>query len=280
MNLEEINRRLSRLHDKEHYPESQYVTFSSKDREERTALLAARDRLAVEHDRRVAERERLELRNTLAATLVPRAPEQIASPFVVTLGQHAIDLAVECRISHEPKYIGANASTERRIVRCEPVLSEPAYAVFLHELGHVVEPKADALQQRHIIDQSGISAPLAECGAWAWAILHTYRSPDDPETPLWTMPMHDRLNKSISTYRHDATPDEIEHINAIVAVSYRAIQPAPDSPRGRARHRERRLEQIAAERQPEPTPALWRAENRLREIDAQDRRRSQERARC
>jgi hypothetical protein len=238
---------LDNPHDRERY-RAEYIRSD----ERRTALrreLAALIRTETEDARR----------QPIARVLQPRTREEVAWQFVWDLGQHAIGLAVEHTIAvvrAVTMWDMASWQVPRR-VSCVPILTERAYAAFLHECAHIVEPRADSRQQRHaeIAEKESIVAivsPLAECTAWLWAVAHCYRN-------CWTASMHQALIDSLGTYQHRAiNEDERRAMATTVAFSFEHIQPAPDSPEGRAR----KLEQIAQET---PGPRL---QARLRRVAA------------
>lgn len=237
MNLESINKRLTQLDDYERYP-SEWGPFRAKEREERARLLTERDRLVR--------------RAPLERALMPT--QNIFRSFIRTLAEHLIGVALQHRITVAQNYralgggrkFGGLAHIDRRQAVVPPCLTEVDYAIGLHEYVHIISPQGDSRQHRHWIDGDFLVSPLGEACTWLGAIQLCYRDPREPDRPLWTSAMHDKLASSLESYKAKATPHERERLCAAIGLSFSAQVPAPDSAAGR----EYRVARIAAERTP------------------------------
>ena len=138
-------------------------------------------------------------RRELAAALRPNAT--FRTPLLEQLNDHAIQIALDHGITvHRGEWAGGGwGSAERRELSAPPVTNEENYAIFLHEVGHVVDPDADARQYTHRIKGRMMIAAGAEIHAWRWAMNHAL---------TWTLEMHRTLHESLRFYRDHATEDE------------------------------------------------------------------------
>jgi hypothetical protein len=116
------------------------------------------------------------------------------------LNQHAIDLVVRHGLTVRVSPDGGGWQSGTTV--CVPLpVSEAAYAVTLHEMGHALCPDADSRQYANLIEGGHIYAVGGEVGAWRWATKHAL---------VWTCEMQERLYESLlhhPAYR-GATEDE------------------------------------------------------------------------
>lgn len=122
------------------------------------------------------------------------------------LNAHAITLALEHHIAVvRCHYDEARAEQEARRAHVPAVTNDQTYAVFLHEVGHVVSPEADSRQYRHAVEKIDDSArqallsPLGEIGAWRFAVTHAL---------TWSAEMQAEMYRCLSSYVPTATDDE------------------------------------------------------------------------
>jgi hypothetical protein len=219
----------------------------------------------AERDRLVEERDRFVRRAPIEAALMPT--QNIARAFIRTLAMHAIDLAVEHKITVDDDYYGQGggvkfgglAHIDRRHVIVPPVLTETAYAICLHEYAHVICAWADSRQQRHWIEGDFLNSPGAESDAWTYAHVRLcYRDSREPDRPIWTAEMHEKLSASLEGFKPRANADERETLSKAIGASYGAVVAAPDTREGR--------EHIVDLIQMQDRPRLRRALTRLSSV--------------
>lgn len=160
---------------------------------------------------------------------IAREPKSIYRAFVRNLVEHVADLLLEHDISFQYDGRLPRAYVRQRMLYSDFVLTEKAYSTTLHEFAHLVEPKADGHQQRHVfLDKAGMASPVAECEAWKWAVAHCLRG-------YWTAAMHEDLADALRTYKGVATFEERDLIDETIAWSFSRVVPAPDTLEGRER---------------------------------------------
>jgi hypothetical protein len=206
---------------------------SSWERRELRQLTKLRDDVLA---REQAERERKAEAARRAVLTEALRPGHVtfARFFHEELNAHAITVAFEHRIAVKRWYLGSAARRSTRTITVAPPLNEDTYAIFLHEVGHILDPEADGEQQRHTIDVErgprhevltvNTVSPLAEAAAWHWAIRHAYR---------WTFTMQQRLCRALQTYERGATPYELDVMKQVKTEAGAAVLPAPDTAPGR-----------------------------------------------
>ena len=188
-------------------------------------------------------------RDKLRAVLAPL--REYHRRFIQRVAHHAVDLAVAGGLT-EAHYRSWDksqwGSAEARSIGVAGITNEPTAASAYHELGHALDPNADARQHRYEVitgsdgERSSVS-PLAECAAWVWAIDHMWRG-------YWTSSMNERMTQALSSYRSYATPQELEVMTRTVAIGFEKTVPAPDTFEGRLEivkeiAREQRFQQSA-----------------------------------
>jgi hypothetical protein len=110
------------------------------------------------------------------------------------LNDHAIELALlhDVSVKRRTSGNGGSACFEQRLIETPPVTNEAAYAVFIHELGHIVDPEADSRQYPNIITKTKTISIEGEVGAWRWAVKNALR---------WTAEMQNRLYEGLTGYQ-------------------------------------------------------------------------------
>lgn len=123
------------------------------------------------------------------------------SELLLELNQHAVEIALQHNLRVEPRDPGTSAKgrIQTRTIHVPPVSNDETYALFLHEVGHVVDPNADAYQFRYTRANGVIASPLAEVGAWRFALKTARR---------WTRSMQDEAAGGLISYARDANDDE------------------------------------------------------------------------
>ena len=108
-----------------------------------------------------------------------------------------------------PECAGINAYAWVKLKRIEiaPATSAGLYATAKHELGHVARPCARGHQP--IMTAGKKRCVACELEAWRWAIVHSQ--------PTWSRRMHDRLTRSLLTYRSFGTAAEQTKIDDLVS---------------------------------------------------------------
>lgn len=179
------------------------------------------------HDlgRRIEIAERQEQLALVVKQIAPVATK-IIRPFIERLATHAAALMLQHNLKFEFLATGGGlAYCQSRTVACDYVLTEDAYAVFLHEAGHIVSPEGDSNQYRHLYTDKSILSPIAEIGAWRWAVSNAI---------FWTDEMAARLESGLRSYQRDtANLEEKRQIEVFIRESAMRAQPAPDSHEGR-----------------------------------------------
>ena len=92
-----------------------------------------------------------------------------------------------------------------RVIEIPPIRSSEAYAIGLHEVGHVVAPCAR--HQRHARAKHDPPCCACEIAAWHFAIDRAVE---------WIPTMHTTLAYALGTYRKNATPDEQIELDQMV----------------------------------------------------------------
>jgi hypothetical protein len=174
-------------------------------------------------DREIAELQPKIARAEVCAVLQPRS--DFWRPFLKRLSDHAVDLTLEHRLLVQ-RALSADmcARQTSRTIYTPPVMTEPVYAGFLHEVGHVVDPHGSGWQHRFDDTGKSLVSPLAEVFSWAFAVENAL---------VWTAPMQEELVRGLSSYQSHAIPEERDAIIRMTAAGFDAVQPAPDTPEGR-----------------------------------------------
>jgi hypothetical protein len=153
---------------------------------------------------------------------------------------HAIDLVAQHGLTVRHRAPGANYSGCRttRTITVDRVRSEVDYVTILHEVGHTVDPEADAQRFPGFVRDGHTWSPRAEIGAWAFAFEHAL---------VWTDAM--QLDMFRSFLNHDAftiaTPDDREAMVQLLARASRDIEDEPWTAALRKRACERILQATA-----------------------------------
>jgi hypothetical protein len=154
--------------------------------------LAYRRSLEADARQRADDERRLpELRSVLV-------PDE-ASPAVIALAEHAVELCIEHRIHavlNRRQGVAGYANASQRAIAVRPIISERSYATALHEIGHVVDGKHPSGFTKSIAGHSYSEHPMRELAAWRWACRNAAR---------WTRKMHEglssRLTREADVYR-------------------------------------------------------------------------------
>jgi hypothetical protein len=93
-----------------------------------------------------------------------------------------------------------------REIEVSPVVSEEAYAVAGHELGHIAEPCQPTHTPRPRLSAVGSVCCACELAAWRWAARHLGQ---------FTLAMHTELASSLLTYTRYASEDEQRQIDRL-----------------------------------------------------------------
>jgi hypothetical protein len=158
-------------------------------------------------------REQREKIDRAAADLQQRAKElrelltaeDIPSPEIARLTAHAIQLCLDHRIrailnTHEG--VAGYADQSTRTIALRPIISEVDYAIALHEIGHVLEPRRESGFVKAINGRAYSDHPMSELAAWRWACRNAV---------TWTRKMHDRVRYRLAeqarTYRDHSDGD-------------------------------------------------------------------------
>jgi hypothetical protein len=135
------------------------------------------------------------------------------------LNTHAVDLAVQHGVTvRRATNTHGRADPEGRTITCPAVTDDATYAVFLHELAHVVDPDADSRQFPHHVSDTSLIAVGGELGAWAWAVKHAL---------VWTKPMQEKMHASLLSYRQHATPADVTAMAALLVRASMTIVASP-----------------------------------------------------
>ena len=140
--------------------------------------------------------------------------------YLESLNEHAIELAAKHRITVEQRCDGTAGAILEHRKGCVPcVTNEATYATFLHEVGHVVSPEADARQFSYRLEENSngsksLISPAAEVGAWRFAVANA--------RPRWTRGMQDEMFRCMKSYAADATDDE--RFDIVVCISQSAFR--------------------------------------------------------
>ena len=135
------------------------------------------------------------------------------------LNRHAVDLAAQYGVMvRRATNTHGRANPEGRTITCPAVTDDATYAVFLHELAHVVTPDADSRQFPHHVSDTSLIAVGGELGAWNWAVDHA---------KVWTKPMQEKMHASLLSYRQHATPADVTAMAALLVRSSMTIVASP-----------------------------------------------------
>ena len=135
------------------------------------------------------------------------------------LNRHSVDLAADYGVTvRRATNTHGRADPEGRTITCSAVTDDATYAVFLHELAHVVDPAADSRQFPHHVSDTSLIAVGGELGAWNWAVDHA---------KVWTKPMQEKMHASLLSYRQHATPAEVGEMAALLVSASLRVAPNP-----------------------------------------------------
>ena len=152
----------------------------------------------IEHREQEAARHKAEMRRQAVVAAI--TPRHIVwrHPLFERLNAHAVTLALQYRLRVIRREDGGGcADAERRTIWTPAVVNEAAYAVFLHEVGHAVDPQADSRQYADAVIMAVPGTPSAlvsmqgEIHAWRWAVAHAL---------VWTVAMQNRMYEGLLGY--------------------------------------------------------------------------------
>lgn len=164
-------------------------------------------------------------RELVAKALSP-AGIRFRTPFLQSLNQHATDLAVthEVTIQRIHDDVRGAALSEEWVIECSAVTNEETYAIFLHELGHLIDPDGDSSQYRYVLKEGFVTgrksqiAAGGEIGAWRFAVRTALQ---------WTREMHQTMYESLASYRSYGTSDERFEMASLLSQSAVKVRDRP-----------------------------------------------------
>jgi hypothetical protein len=138
-------------------------------------------------------------------------PTSLAGFYEDLLQREARELHATIVWSAVPVLNGAAWPDPRlRVLYLPRPVTDAAFSIALHEIGHLVDPPSDKYRSCRRADGvlASLVSPLGECSAWRWARARAGR--------LWTVECQSALDWALGTYVQYATVDELAAFAALM----------------------------------------------------------------